>query len=422
VDTFVHLIMLKITSLFFLFTSLLFSINLKIASYNVENLFDMTYSGNEYKEYVPNKHNWTRQNFNKKLLHTAEVICDINADIIALQEIENKNVLNLLQQKLRSIGCYYKYSSITHKKKSAIQVAVLSKYPFQSTKEIVVHRALGYRNILEIKYKFENSENLFLYINHWKSKASSEKYRMLSAKALLKRLKQLDKNASYILLGDFNSDYDEYLHIEKKHNDTNGRVGINHTLKTINSKALFVRPSNIFNQAWQHYNLWLEVPNYRRWSHNFYGNKQALDSIIISSSLLDSKGLEYVPHSFNVLKKSYLFHKKGYIFRWKYKNHRHYGEGYSDHLPIFAHFSTDIKIKNNIFSTSKLLKKVKILLLEKKKALLYDKLNHKKIFIYGIKNSLKLNHFYDIRVYKEKLYQGHYEIIDFEIEKRYDSD
>jgi len=412
----------KFISLFLLFTPLLFSINLKIASYNVENLFDMTYNGTEYKDYVPNKHNWTREIFNKKLLHTAEVICDINADMMALQEIENENVLKLLQQKLRRVGCYYKYSTITHKKKSAIQVAVLSKYPFQSTKEIVVHRALGYRNILEVKYNFGNKKNLFLYINHWKSKASSEKYRMLSAKVLLNRLKQLSTNTPYILLGDFNSDYDEYLHIEKKHNDTKGKIGLNHTLKTISSKGLFIRPSNIFTQALQHYNLWLEVPNYRRWSHNFYGNKQALDSIIVSSSLLDSKGLEYIRHSFNVLKKSYLFHKKGYIFRWKYKNHRHYGEGYSDHLPIFANFSTDIKVKKTMASTSKLLKKVKVLSVEKKKALLYDKINHKKIFIYGIKKSLKLNYFYDIRVYKEKLYQGHYEIIDFEIEKRYDSD
>ena len=394
----------------------------------------MQYSGHEYKEYIPYKHGWNQQKFSKKLLNISEVICEINADIIGLQEVENKNVLQKLQQSLRRVGCVYKYSAISHKKYSAIQVAVLSKFPIKAKKEIIVNRALGYRNILEVKYIF-NNRPLFIYINHWKSKSSKESKRMVSARALKKRLNILPKGSEYILLGDFNSDYNEYKHMEKKHNDTFGKTGINHVLKTINSDGKFIRPSSFKENYFEHYNLWLELVNYKRWSHNFYGNKQGLDAILLPYTLFDGKGMDYIANSFYVLKKDYLFHKKGYIFRWEYKHKRHQGRGYSDHLPIVASFSTKPfkKLKKSISigsvkslhgknpSFPMLLQGLKVLLKEKNKVLVKEVYSGEIISIYGVKESLILGKLYDIQVYQRKFYKGHYEIIDFEIEKGYDA-
>ncbi len=426
--------MFKLLSLLF-FPFFLLATNLKIASYNVENLFDMQYSGHEYKEYIPHKHRWNQKNFSKKLLNISEVICDINADIIGLQEVENENVLHKLQKSLRKVGCVYKYSAISHKKYSAIQVAILSKFPIKAKKEIIVNRALGYRNILEVKYMIDN-KTLFIYVNHWKSKSSKESRRIVSARALKKRLQSLPKGSEYILLGDFNSDYNEYKHMEKKHNNTFGKTGINHILKTIDSNEMLLRPSSLKKNSFEHYNLWLELPNYKRWSHNFYGNKQGLDSILLPSTLFDGKGIDYIPNSFYVLKKNYLFHKKGYIFRWEYKNNRHKGRGYSDHLPIVASFSTQkpfrrlekpistgsikaIYAKKSSFPM--LLQNIKVISEEKNRVLIKDFNSQQTIFIYGIKKeSFILGNSYDIRVYKRKFYKGHYEIIDFEIEKGYD--
>ncbi len=407
-------------------SSFLFSFDFKLASYNVENLFDMEYSGHEYREYIPNRHNWNRQTLSKKLLNISEVICEINADIIGLQEIENSNILHQLQQTLRRVGCRYRYRAITHKKNSAIQVAILSKIPIQATKEIVVKRALGYRNILEVKYLFDHKP-LYIYVNHWKSKSSKEAKRIVSARALVKRLQSLPKESEYILLGDFNSDYNEYIHIGRE-------TGINHILKTIDRDGYMVRESTITRDSFEHYNLWLELPNYKRWSHNFYGDKQALDSIIIPYSMVDGKGVDYIKNSFYVIKKHYLFHKKGYIFRWVYKNGKHRGEGYSDHLPIVASFSTDKLFKkkeSKIYNGSIemiykkditfpiLLQRVKVVEKEKNKILIEDIHSKKTISIYGTKDSFILGEYYDIRVYKRKLYKDKYEIIDFEIEKRY---
>jgi endonuclease/exonuclease/phosphatase family metal-dependent hydrolase len=415
-----------------LFPLFLFSTNLKIASYNVENLFDMTYNGTEYKEYIPNRHNWRRKNYRKKLEQTSEVICDINADIIGLQEIENANVLKALQKSLRKVGCYYNYFPITHKKHSAIQVALLSKIPIKSAKELRVGKRLGYRPILELKFMVDK-RSFYVYVNHWKSKYSAESHRIRSARVLMKHLNELPKESEYILLGDFNSDYNEYRHLKRKHNDSNGKTGINHVLKSINEQGYMVR--NFKMKKFQHYNLWLELPNYKRWSHNFYGDKQGLDSILLPKTLFNGKGLEYVNHSFYVFKKNYLFHKKGYIFRWLYKNGRHQGKGYSDHLPIVATFSTNrpfkkekhvvnrgyiLDLKKKKVHLPLRLKRVKVCSISKNKAFLVEKLSKKSIAIYGTKKALKVGKLYDIVVYGRKLYKGSYEIIDFEIENSYD--
>jgi endonuclease/exonuclease/phosphatase family metal-dependent hydrolase len=417
----------------FLSPFLLFSQNLKIASYNVENLFDMQNDGTEYKAYKPNRHNWTRKNFQKKLLNISEVICDINADIIALQEIENENVLKLLKQKLRKVGCFYRYSAITHKKKSAIQVAVLSKFPIQSVNELFVNKKLKYRNILEVKFIIDN-ETLYLFVNHWASKRNAESSRIVSAKVLKKRLLRLPKGSEYIVLGDFNNNYNEYLSMQTRHNNTKGRTAINHILKTINHENKFIRKKDLKLNHFGHYNLWLELENYKRWSHNFYGNKQALDAMLLPYRLFDGKGFDYIKDSFYVFKRKYLFHKKGYIFRWEYKKFKHRGRGYSDHLAIVAEFSTTehFKLEKSLIELGSidglysknlsypiLLKKVKVLFSEKNKVLIGQKNANKKILIYGTKDAFVLNRFYDIMVYKIKKYKGQYEIIDFEIEKRY---
>ncbi len=66
--------------------------------------------------------------------------------------------------------------------------------------------------------------------------------------------------------------------------------------------------------------------------------------MIISSSLAKNKDFSYIKGSFSVFKPNYLFEKDD-INRWKMSQNRdekmHKGEGFSDHLPIFALFSTN---------------------------------------------------------------------------------
>jgi endonuclease/exonuclease/phosphatase family metal-dependent hydrolase len=329
----------------FAFVSLLFITlfgeTLKIATYNVENLFDLQKSGYEYEEYIPyTKANWNERTYKIKLNNIAKVIKDIDADIIALQEIESLQALKDLRFTLKRVGLYYPYYKIANLKNTTIKVALLSKIPFVSATEIAVQYSYKYRNILEVKFKL-GDEYLYLLINHWKSKAGPESMRIVSARKLQKRVQQLGVDKNIIALGDFNSDYEEYIRFKRKRklNDTDGITGINHILGTINYQQ---NANNTKIAKGDFYNLWYDQPNMqKRFSYIYRGKKEAMDSILITSALLDNKGIEYKKGSIHSLQKPYLFRKKS-INRWYIKwgkPRRHYGKGYSDHLPVIAEFT-----------------------------------------------------------------------------------
>lgn len=330
--------------LLFLTLSLFGGTTVKIATYNVENLFDLKYDGTEYSEYIPNTiWKWNRENFRKKIKNISKVIVDINPDVIALTEIESDIALKELQKELSRQGLYFRFRAIADKKNSSVKSAILSKYPLRK-KEIVISHNRGPRNILEVKLNID-SKPLYIYVNHWKSKSGPESKRILYAKALKKRLEQLPHNSDYLLVGDFNAHYEEHkIFIKKrKHNDTNGITGINHILRTIDKGEELYTKETLQKDG--NYNLWMELDKEDRWSHIFKGRKEALDHMIISPSLMDQKKSHYIEGSFKNFQKDYLFTKsKKKLYRWQRSRSRprhHTGKGYSDHLPILAEFYID---------------------------------------------------------------------------------
>lgn len=312
---------------------------LKIATYNVENLFDLKKDGHEYKEYIPNTiSKWNQKNYDIKLKNISKVIKDINADIIALQEIESLEALKDLRFQLKRDGVYYQYYKIANKKNTTVKVALLSKIPFVYTKEINVISSYKYRNILEAKFNI-NGNDLYVFANHWKSKAGPESMRIVSAKKLLQRIKEIGEDKNIVLAGDFNSDYEEYKMFKKKrkHNDTNGKTGINHVLHTMHQTD---KASEIKYDSDSLYNLWYDADKKDRYSYLFRGRKEALDNIIVSQPLLKKDGISYIYNSIGTFKPSYLFKGKN-LYRWqttRKKPHKHKGKGFSDHLAVIAKF------------------------------------------------------------------------------------
>ena len=445
--------------LFLFLLSVLEAKSLKIASYNVENLFDMQYSGLEYKEYVPGRHHWTAPILVKKLQHTAEVICDLDADVIALQEIENDHILVRLQRVLKRVGCHYGYRAITDTKRTAVHTALLSKIPIKKHRDVVISRHGRHRSILEVDLKLKPP--LKLFVNHWKSKAGPESERIVYAKALKRRIDALPKGKAYVILGDFNEDYREYQTIKPKHNDTGGRTGINHILKTIRGEEM-VRLHTL--EAGYHYTLWLELPRYARWSHNFFGDKEGIDAIIIPASLHDGRGWEYQEGSFGVFKPKYLFGRRGRIKRWEYKHGRHSGKGYSDHLPIHAMLTTEpeeaiaekkkkgfwegfwslfgddsraqeqhpisspidttpaatIRSISEVIAEERLsmpvmLKDVKVLFKRKDTAVIKQRPEGSAILLYRCAEAMREGYAYDITAYLKKRYKGLDELVDIAV-------
>ena len=304
-----------------------------VVSYNVENLFDLHKDGTEYQEYTPNTKLWNKNSLGKKLQNIKKVLRDINGDIVALQEIESKKALKLLVAKLPE----YKYATFRKKQSSSVGVALISKLPIIKTEFIDVDKYNDItRDILKVTLEIERKE-FIVYVNHWRSKRAPESKRIVYAMALKKELASLEKAQDYIIVGDLNSNYNEYhtFKFDKKLNDTMGITGINQILNTTVDQN-FVQKSTIFHhKELVHYNLWLELKGRTRFSSIYKGEKNTPDNIILSSSLFDDKGISYIDKSFYVFKPEYLL-KNNTIKRWNIFN----AKGYSDHLPIIARFST----------------------------------------------------------------------------------
>lgn len=404
----------------------LFATPFKVATYNVENLFDAYHMGTEYDDYT-RKHNWTERMVEIKLNHTSEVICDLNAEIIGLQEIENDTILSALQKRLKEVGCDYPYRAITYKKGASVQAALLSRFPIVSSKEIPVSSKRGVRNILEVEFNIEGVP-LYIFVNHWKSRSRAgwESKRIAYAEALKKRLEALPSKTEYIVLGDFNTDYDAHLYLEKRIDDTQGKTGLHHVLGMLKEGYLSNETDMVKTKSSLHYTLWQELPSDERWNTKFYGKRGSPDHILLPSTLFDQKGIEYVNNSFHVFRRGYLFTKKGYINRWEYKKGKHRGRGYSDHLPLFATFDTkpyqpdsnpvqghEREIKDIAYLYTKEVLKQDVIL--KDTVVVWKYRNHavvkqspkgRGIFLYGCADGLHVGKQYDLLVRSIKSYYG----------------
>lgn len=317
-----------------------------VSFYNVENLFDLNFDGLEYPEYKPGTSNWDQEIQRKKVENTASVISAIDADVVALCEVENGNALKQLKNALSRRGKNYPFMVIGEGPEKTITcTAILSKYRLVKYELIPVD--LGgkakTRCILEADLQIGKS-SLKLFVNHWPSKSYPESFRIKAGETLRSRLLNLQEGTDYVLLGDFNCDYDEYLKLKVfGHDDADGRTSINHVLNTVRDGNHFVRERDFTGGIpGMHYDLWLELPETERMSYVFRGNNQTPDHIILPASLYDSRGFSYIDNSFRVFTWEGQLIRNGKPFRWqtrwKKKRKMHTGEGYSDHLPVCASF------------------------------------------------------------------------------------
>lgn len=425
-----------------------------LASYNVENLFDMVPNGSEYPEYVPNFKGWDERAHSTKLANTAKVIKDMNAEIVALQEVENENALKELLAELKKNGVEYPYFEITKNEKTAVQNALISKFKIVSYKELSIKGQYRDRPILKVTLKIGKNE-LIVYANHWKAKTGAESKRVEYAETLIADIKSLPKGTDFVIAGDLNSNYNEFETFvnNKKLNDTNGITGINHILKTIKISAgqkptMASKVDVMADQNGEYlYNLWMELPKYERVSEWYAKDKNTPDNIIIPKAMFDKQGISYEDESFRVFSPPYLL-KNGRAFRWEREGESKkfsVPQGYSDHLPILAKFrvgpfeskdtpkavvstSTNTSTNSAKTSSSSPLKIVTISdlysmsgsvdLLLKKCVVIYKYFDNliikqkdgRAIFVYRAPADMELGGVYDIRVGKVEDYHGLREI------------
>jgi len=318
--------------------------------YNVENLFDLYYDGTEYPEYRPGALGWNKQTWEKKVANIASVIIAMNVDVIGLCEVENRNALEGLQKKLEERGDDYPYAAIAALyNRSATCTALLSRFPVTRWQGFGAGNSESERRTI-LEADVDCGGTMFkLFVNHWPAKTHSESQRLAMAQALAKRIAQLPRQTDYAIIGDLNSDYDEWrkFHTEGL-DDTRGMTGLNNVLKTVhggpaNFSSFVIKQEMTGADSIMHYDLWLELPEEQRWSMKYHEMLRTPDHFLLPPAMFDSTGISYLDKSFEVFTWNGALLRNNEPFRWQMRGFGqrrfHAGEGYSDHFPIRACFT-----------------------------------------------------------------------------------
>ena len=186
---------------------------LRIVTWNVENLFDTKGEGDE--TFTPTSwRRWTADRYSQKLDRLAWVVDRMKPDILFVQEIQKRAVLEDLNARIgKNHG--WNFAAIGHFDSTdprGIDTAIFSRHPIVSTNLV---SSPGRRGTLVAGIKI-GDEVVWCLGNHWKSQIGDAKENivtrtkeaMLAREEALKILR-LNPDSTLIIAGDFNDDCHE---------------------------------------------------------------------------------------------------------------------------------------------------------------------------------------------------------------------
>ena len=313
---------------------------LSVASYNVQNLFDLVDDPErEEYEYTPGG-DWNQSAYNARVDNIARVVAEIDADVLVLQEVESELALNALAEAVNELGGpEYPHRAVSSTQDiRGIRLAVLSRFPFDRAigRPINASHRCGNgleldggrpeaRPIYEVSLWGVGDEALLtLLVNHWKSKAADPEPCAVSdhhkrAGGQIRGLLEawLDERAerSVVVLGDFNA-----FETEASLRDALGAVTQRDALRF---------PPDL-------YNLWAELgvgeagvtDNATNSSYYYDSQWRRLDHIMLTQPMIDGRGLWQL-EAFEQVRPAFVM-RDGRPYRWDLERQ----EGYSDHFPI----------------------------------------------------------------------------------------
>jgi len=332
---------------------------LKIASYNVQRLYDLEDDWYDEGELTPEIGAWDQRRYNLRMQQLGQVIADLDADIIAIVEIEKESLLFDLAEavQLRG-GPRYDYLAAVEGSDGGggLDLGVMSRYPILHdykrpiSNTIRCEGADGWieldgsrpeaRPILqaEIDLSFNGEADLILFVNHWKSKLTgrscfdSEVRRVRAAEALASAFESLIQEAPsrpIIALGDFNAwEFEDPLR-----ESLNARLDL----------SAIERPEQIFN-AWglreelQEWGSDNSNNSRENSSYRYRGEWSRLDHLLLSGNLRPGGEARWRPSVMSSHHPDHLL-RDGAPYAWSLRR----SEGYSDHLPIYLILEEDLE-------------------------------------------------------------------------------
>ena len=280
--------------------------NLRIVSQNMNRFFDNIDDGNNEKVVSKIK-------FDKKVKSASNRIVDQFRlpDIVALQEIENRNVLNhIVAAVAAETDIEYQVIILDGNDISGINIAYLVKpgWKIKSARQLFKHERLGYdasrlfsRPPLYLQ-ACEDSGCLVLLNLHLRSmrgirsSSSAERVkqkRLEQASAIanwVEDFQQSNRQASLILLGDFNA-----LTPSDSHVDVAGIIRGKPDNTRVKKPAKDLVSDDLTD-------LTRQIPTQYRYSYIYKGNKQILDYMFVNSGFkprLENIGFTRIEYRFS---------------------------------------------------------------------------------------------------------------------------
>jgi len=308
---------------------------LRIAFYNVENLFDIKDDpGVRDSEFTPTSDKqWDSVKYVAKLQDVAKVIVAMNdgkgPGVVGMCEVENRSVLEDL---VKQPALKKKKYRIVHfdspdgrgidvallYKKGALRVLNSSSIPIEDP---IFTRPT--RDVLFVSALMSRKDTLHFFVTHFPSRyggrEASEPKRIAVARVIRLKLDSLlsrNRQSKIIVMGDFNDD----------------------PVDLSISKFLDAEPTPEQN-SFELYNPMHLLDTADVGSYNYRDNWNMLDQIILSQALLgEGKGYKYLQNSVRVFGPDWLRQKdgryEGYPDR-TYAGKRYLG-GVSDHFPVYV--------------------------------------------------------------------------------------
>jgi len=314
------------------------STTLRVATWNVENLFDTENDsfnpGDD--DYIPNgAMKWTEEVYRTKLNNLAEIIAEMQPDILGLVEVENRRVLVDLQQTLATTYDYH-LPVIVHREgndQRGMEVALLSKFQPTKTRWMIGNPTA--REMICATFSTGPS-TLTIILCHWKSKLvppgmttpQVDAMRMREARVVrraVERKLRKTPDAAILVMGDFNEDITSPI--------LTNAGGVQISRDALNTHPLCL------------YNLSADIPRFQRGTYYYPLKKvwNSFDSMSVSPGMLDAT----MKDTWTVQEGSYSIFKypkhldinntpKSFrLFRPK-EGESYYIYGYSDHFPVMV--------------------------------------------------------------------------------------
>ncbi len=318
-----------------------------LGTYNVYNLFDLTDDpATDEQEFTPRAGVWDAGRQAERLRLTGQVFASLGADIVVVNEIETREVLELLADAIRAAGgpTYPYLAHVVGRGGRGLDVGLLSRYPVlrELSRPISMeHQCRGEdgpvtldgsqpeaRPMLQadIDLDDDGAADLIVLGNHWKAKGrswpcSDAEHQLRSGRQLGQVFGMLQGDGiPVVAMGDFN-----VFEFEPPLKDA---VGARLDLSAVGPGDVYNTWGGAGVEEWRgNSNQWNDADNS---SYEFDGGWTRLDHILVDGSMRPGGEARWqvVPGSIRTAHFPDMFFRGG-PNAWSAEH-----GGYSDHLPV----------------------------------------------------------------------------------------